>query len=207
MLQVAEVPEATAVIYPVINPLKPDYEIIEGVKFNMSPSPGWEHGETNSTLVMIFKMYCRKNNCGKVFGDNMDIHLPDEKNVLKPDLSVFKDRSLFKHGKNIYGVPDLVAEILLPSTANRDFGIKKDIYERNGVKEYWILNHKDKSIHVFHLIDGKYKRDYIYHDFSADELEVLNDEERAEIRKEIKVSVFDDLFVDVADIFYGLDEV
>ena len=207
MMQLAEVPEAAAVFYPVLKPLKPNYEIIEGVKFNMAPSPGWEHGETNSTLVMIFKMYCRKNNCGKVFGDNMDIHLPDEKNVLKPDLSVFKDRSLFKHGKNIYGVPDLVAEILSPSTANRDFGIKKDIYEKNGVKEYWIVNHKDKSIHVYHLIDGKYKLDHIYHDFSADELETLEDDERAEIRKEIKVSVFDDLLVDVADIFYGLDEV
>ena len=207
MMQLAEVPEAAAVFYPELKPLKPDYEIIEGVKTYMSPSPGWEHGETNSTLVMIFKMYCRKNDCGKVFGDNMDIHLPDEKNVLKPDLSVFKDRSLFKHDKNIYGVPDLVAEILSPSTANRDFGIKKDIYERNGVKEYWIVNHKDKSIHVFHLIDGKYKRDYIYHDFSADELEALDDDERAEIRKEIKVSVFDDLLVDIADIFYVLDEV
>ena len=52
-----------------------------------------------------------------------------------------------------------------------------------------------------------YFRDYIYHDFSADELEALDDDERAEIRKEIKVSVFDDLLVDVADIFYGLDEV
>ena len=204
-MQLAEMPEAAAVFYPSLKPLKPDYEIIEGVKV-MAPSPSWEHGETNSTLVMIFKMYCRKNDCGKVFGDNIDIHLPDEKNVLKPDLSVFKDRSLFKHGKNIYGVPDLVVEILSPSTANRDFGIKKDIYEKSGVKEYWIVNHKDKSIHVFHLIDGKYERDFIYHDFSQDELAELEDDELAEVRKEIKVTIFDDLLVEVSDVFYGLDE-
>ncbi len=190
---------------PYLPPKKKDYEIIEGVKV-MAPNPIWEHGLVNSGLVAIFRSYCRKNNCGKVFGDNMDIHFPDEKNIFKPDLSVFKDRSIFKHGKKIYGVPDLIVEILSTSTANRDFGIKKDIYEKNGVKEYWIVNHKDKSVHVYHLIDGKYKLDFIYHDYSDYELENMEDE-TAEIRKEIKVSVFDDLLVEVADIFYGLDEV
>lgn len=181
------------------------YEIIEGVKTIMSPSPTWEHNVVDSTLVMIFKQYCRKNDCGMVFGDNMDIHLPDEKNVLKPDVSIFLNRNIFKHGKNVHGVPELVVEILSKSTAKNDFGTKKDAYERNGVKEYWIVNHVDKSIQVYHLmVDGKYQLDHIYHVYTPEELAELEDDERAEVRYEIKVSIFDDLIVDVGDVFYDL---
>ena len=178
------------------------YEIIEGVKSIMSPSPTWEHGTVDINLVILFGNYCRKNDCGMVFGDNVDIHLPDEKNVLKPDVSVFLNFNLFKHGKNVHGVPDLVVEILSPSTAKKDFSVKKDAYERNGVKEYWIVNHVDKTVQVYHLIDGKYELDHVYHVYTSDELAQLEDAERAEVRNEIKVSIFDDLIVDVADIFY-----
>ena len=180
------------------------YEFIEGVKTVMSPSPTWEHNVVDSTLVIIFGNYCRKKDCGIVFGDNMDIHLPDEKNILKPDVSIFLNRNLFKHGKNVHGVPDLVVEILSPSTAKKDFSVKKDAYERNGVKEYWIVNHVDKTVQVYHLVDGKYTLDHVYHVYTEDELERLEDNERAEVRNEIKVSIFDDLIVDVADIFYDI---
>ena len=178
------------------------YEIIEGVKSIMSPSPTWEHNMVDGNLLTIFKNYCRKNECGMAFGDNMDIHLPDEKNVLKPDVSVFLNFNIFKHGKNVHGVPDLVVEILSPSTAKKDFSVKKDAYERNGVKEYWIVNHVDKTVQVYHLINGKYELDHIYHVFTTDELEQLEEDERAELKNDIKVSIFDDLIVDVADIFY-----
>lgn len=179
------------------------YEIIEGVKV-MSPSPTWEHGLIDSNLVMIFKNYCRQYDCGNVFGDNMDIHLPDEKNIFKPDVSVFRDVNIFKHGKNIRAVPDLVVEILSPLTAKNDIGIKKDAYERNGVKEYWIVNHADKTVQVYHLIDGKYKIDHVYHVYTPEELSNLDDNERAEVKYKIKVSVFDNLIVDVGDIFYNV---
>lgn len=188
---------------PYLEPRKPDYEIIEGVKI-MAPSPKWEHGIVTSSLVAIFMNYCYKYDNGLVFGDNMDIHLPNSNNIFKPDLSVFKDKSIFKHGKKIYGVPDLVVEILSPATAKRDLGIKKDIYERSGVKEYWIVNHQDRSVQVYHLIDGKYTLDHVYHDYTEFELQNLEDE-TVEIRNEIKVSIFDDLLVEVSNIFYGLD--
>jgi len=179
------------------------YEIIEGEKI-MSPSPTWEHNLVTSSLVAIFINYCRKYDCGNVFGDNMDIHLPDEKNIFKPDVSVFLDRNIFKHGKNVHGVPNLVVEILSPSTAKRDFSVKKDAYERNGVKEYWIVNHVDKSVQVYHLINKKYELDHVYHVYTTDELAQLKDDERAKIRYKIKVSIFDDLTVDVGDIFYNV---
>jgi len=179
------------------------YEIIEGVKTIMSPSPTWIHGTIDSTLVMIFKNYCRKNKCGLVFGDNIDVHLPDG-NLFMPDISVVCDRNILKNGGTIYGVPDLIVEILSKSTAKNDFGAKKDAYERNGVKEYWIVNPIDKSVQVYHLIDSKFKLDYIYHIYTPVELEQLSEEKLAEIKYEIKVSIFDDLIVDVADVFYDI---
>ncbi len=179
------------------------YEIIEGVKNIMSPSPGWIHADVDSNLITIFKNYCRKNNCGKVFGDNIDVHLPDG-SLFMPDLSIVCDRKILKDGGTIYGVPDLIVEILSKSTAKKDFGKKKDAYERNGVKEYWIVNPIDKSIQVYHLIDRKFNLDYIYHIFEEVDLELLTEKEREEIKTQIKVSIFDDLLVEVSDVFYDI---
>ena len=121
-----------------------------------------------------------------------------------PDVSVVCDDSILKEGGTIYGAPDLVIEILSPSTAKNDFTVKKDAYERNGVKEYWIVNHVDKSIQVYHLINGKFEMDHFYHVYTPGELAHLDDKQRAAVRYEIKVSIFDDLFVDVGDVFYGI---
>ena len=178
------------------------YEIIEGVKNYMSPSAGAFHHKIDTNIIFEFEMYCRKNNCGIVFGD-IDVHLPDG-NVYRPDINVICDRSIIK--RFVYGAPDLIVEILSKSTAKNDLTIKKDSYEKNGVKEYWIVNPKDKSIQVYHLVEGKYILDDIYAKYSQDELEELDEDERANIKKQIKVSIFDDLYVNVDDVFHGLDD-
>ena len=73
----------------------------------------------------------------------------------------------------------------------KDRGLKKSAYEKNGVKEYWIIDQWSKRIEVYHLIDGKYKLDDVYKADSEDE----------HVSKEIKVSIFDDLMVDVQSVF------
>ena len=182
---------------------EPKYEIIRGVKTYMPPSAGSYHFDVNTNLIFIFEMYCRKKNCGKVYGD-IDIHLPDGENVYRPDINIVCNRSIIK--KHIYGAPDLIVEILSKSTAKNDLGVKKDDYEKNGVKEYWIVNPNDKSVQVYQLIDGKYYLDHVYHQYTSEELEEMGEEERSKIRDKIKVSIFEDLFVDVDDVFYGLDD-
>ena len=179
------------------------YEIIGGVKSVMAPSAVSEHFFVDKNLVYVFENYCRKNKCGIVFGD-IDVHLPDGDNVFRPDVMIICDRNIIKKGGTVYGVPDLVVEILSPSTAKNDLGAKKDAYERNGVKEYWIVNHVDKSVQVYHLIDGKFNLDYVYHVYTPQELLMLEEEERSAIKYEIKVSIFDDFIVDVADVFYDI---
>ena len=83
----------------------------------------------------------------------------------------------------------------------RDMGIKKDIYERNGVKEYWIINPWSESIEVYLLRDGKYFLDDIYQNYPDAELKNLTEEERAEIKFEIPVAVLDGFKVKIRNIF------
>ena len=179
------------------------YEIIEGEKIIVAPSATCEHNSIVGNLTMIFKSYFRKNQKGKVFTDSLDVHLPDS-NVFRPDLSVVCDRSILKAGGAIYGVPDLVVEILSYSTMRRDIGIKKTIYERNGVKEYWIIDQWSKRVEVYHLKDGKFELDDVYKIYSVDEMSNMPEEEREKLKYEIKVSIFDDLLVDIGDIFYDI---
>ena len=116
------------------------YEIIEGEKF-MAPAPILGHNDVISEILTTIKMYFRKNHYGRVFGDNTDVHLPDGK-LFKPNLVVVKKEnySIMNWHGAIYGVPDMVVEVLSPSTRVRDLTVKKDAYESNGVKEYWIVD-------------------------------------------------------------------
>ncbi|MBR2179897.1 MAG: Uma2 family endonuclease [Selenomonadaceae bacterium] len=183
---------------------EPDYEIIEGEKIYMSPTPNAEHGSIVGNVVTIFNSYCWPMRKARVFGDNIDVHLPDG-NTFRPDVSVICDLSIIKFHDTIYGVPDLVVEILSRSTMMNDIGKKKDIYEKNGVKEYWIINHWIKVIEVYHLIDGKFKLDYVYQIYSDIDWQRLTEEQRKAAKFEIKVSIFDDLMVDINKVFMWID--
>ena len=180
---------------------EPRYEIIEGVKNTMSPAPNLGHGTIVGMLYFEFINYILKNNIeAAVFGDNTDVYLPDG-NLFMPDLTVVSNLDIADREGAIHGVPDMIVEVLSRSTMKNDIGKKKDIYERNGVKEYWIINPWAKSIEVYHLIDGRYEIDYIYQIYSDKDIERLTDKEREDIKYDIKVSVFEDLTIDVRKVF------
>jgi Uma2 family endonuclease len=180
-----------------------DYEIIEGVKF-MAPSPGCAHVNVTANLVTIINGYARINKLGMAFADNFDVHFPDG-SLFRPDfifVSAENAKSLFKNkNATLHGVPDMVAEIFSRSTMKRDVGIKKDVYERNGVREYWIINPWSESIEVYILRDGKYVLDNVYQNYSDDELAELTEDERAKIEMEIPVDVLDGFKVKIRNIF------
>ena len=177
------------------------YEIIRGEKI-MSPSAGAYHNWTLVRLSMKIAQYAVENKCGYVFTDSMDVHLPDG-NLFKPDLSVVKieNAAVINWQRGIYGVPDMVVEVLSDSTRKNDLTIKKDIYESNGVKEYWIIDPRAKTVDVYILRDGKYELDESYFKYTAEEFEQLDDEDKAAYKPEIKVGIFNDLFIKVDDIF------
>ena len=183
--------------------IRDDYEIIEGVKI-MAPSPGWGHVNVTANLIKLIGNYASINKLGVVAPDNFDVHFPDG-NLFQPDfifVSAENAKLLFQSKDNtIHGVPDMVAEIFSRSTMKRDITIKKDIYERNGVKEYWLINPWSESIEVYLLRDGKYFLDDVYQNYSDDELSNLTDEERAEVKMEVPVAVLDGFKVKIRNIF------
>ena len=177
------------------------YEIIGGEKF-MAPAASPRHGRLLFRLGIALDDYTYDNKCGYVFTDNVDVYLPDG-NLFKPDLVVVtkENSGIINWNKAIFGVPDMVVEVLSKSTRKKDVTVKKDIYEKNGVKEYWIVDPWVKSVSVYILRDGKFEFDeeYVYYD--KDEWEDLTDEQRAEAKFDIKVSIFENCVVNINDIF------
>ncbi len=177
-----------------------DYEIIEGVKY-MAPAASPNHGTIINRLFLAFAKYADEHpNSIGVFTDNIEIRL-DKNNVIRPDLSVVCNPLIVQIDKALFGVPDLAVEVLSPSTAKRDRGAKMNIYESNGTREYWIVEPILKTIEVYHLIDGRFELDEVYRDYTSEALEELDDEERAAVKTEIKVSIVPDLTINVKNIF------
>ena len=179
------------------------YEVIEGEKF-MSPTANIKHGGIVVSLVATIGTYVRKNKLGYIFADNIDVNFPDGNNF-RPDFIFVSAENGGIVKKNIKGrirgVPDFVVEIFSKSTMRRDVTIKKDVYESNGVKEYWIIDPWKESITVYLLRDGKFELDDEYIYYNKDEWEDLTDEQRAEAKLEIKVATIDGLTVKLSDIF------
>lgn len=180
------------------------YEIIRGEKI-MSPSPAKSHMYIMNNIFFNIQIYLRGKKIGRVFTDNMDVHLPDG-TLVKPDLFVVCDRKILKDKATVYGVPDFVVEILSYSTRRRDMTTKKEIYEKNGVHEYWIVNPWDKSVLVHHLREGKLELDDVYIFCPEEEFNELDDEDKAAIKTDIKLSIFDDLTIGVEDIFFDIED-
>ena len=105
--------------------LNRDYEIIGGEKF-MAPSAGAYHNNVMGGLYTLISFYVRNNKFGYVFTDSLDVHLPDG-NLCKPDLIVVQkeNAAIINWQLGIYGVPDMVVEVLSKSTKKKDEGIKK----------------------------------------------------------------------------------
>ena len=187
----------------IISDVRDDYEIIEGVKI-MAASPYWEHVNVTANLIATIGAYARINKLGVAFADNFDVHFPDG-SLFRPDfifVSAEKVKNLFANkNTTLHGVPDMVAEIFSRSTMKRDVGIKKDVYERNGVREYWIIDPWRENIDVYILRDGKYELGGHYENWSDDELLRLPEDERAKIEMEIPVAVLDGFTVKIRNVF------
>lgn len=181
--------------------LYPSYEIIGGKKF-MAPAPNPTHGRVIGRIYTFIDNYFNENEGGYVFSDNIDVHFPDG-TLLKPDLSVVmeKNSAIIDWFRGIYGVPDMVVEVLSKSTRKNDLTIKKDIYEANGVREYLIIDPYMKAISVYLLREGKYYLDDEYILFDEKELELLTEEEKADVKHEVPVATLDGLKIPLKYIF------
>ena len=167
---------------------KERWELIDGIPYNMTPAPSPDHQRILLRLSRKIADYLDGGTC-EAFISPFDVRLfPHEKkiddNVVQPDLTVICDPSKTTE-KGCEGVPDLIIEILSPSTAKKDRGKKRKLYERAGVKEYWIVDPFNQTVEVFTLSDqGKYR-----------EADLYGKED------EIKVGLFEVLTIDLNTIF------
>ncbi|MDZ7261665.1 MAG: Uma2 family endonuclease [candidate division KSB1 bacterium] len=118
-------------------------EIIEGELF-MSPAPSIKHQRILRELSMLFHNFVKQNKVGEIFFAPCDVVFSDI-NIMQPDIIfISKNNYEILTDLNIQGAPDLIVEILSPSSSETDRIYKKHIYERFGVKEYWIVD-QDKG--------------------------------------------------------------
>ncbi len=131
------------------------YELIEG-EIVMTPSPGFHHQKVLGRLYTFLNNYVLEHNPGELVTAPMDLYV-DETNVLQPDIIfVSKEKSYIIGETRINRSPDLVIEIISPSTETRDREIKKKIYANAEIQEYWIADPAAKEIEVYLLGDEGY---------------------------------------------------
>lgn len=174
-------------------------EKINGVIYDMSPAPGFRHGVINGNIYTRIRNGLKDSLC-LVFIENLDFKYHPEQNddYLCPDIMIVCDRKYLKGG-SYSGVPRFIAETLSPSTAKRDRTEKKDIYEKAGVEEYWIVSPQGKSVEIYYLENGKYVLEESYM------LQDDKDEEDYNAEEEICLRAFPNIKMKLEEIFEGMD--
>ena len=165
-------------------------EIIDGEVYMMS-SPSASHQEISMELSRQFANYLEGKKC-RVYAAPFDIRLfesagdrpEDITTVVQPDLTVICDRSKTDdHGCK--GAPDMILEILSPSTRRHDRLVKLNLYQRAGVKEYWIVDPITRSVQVFLLDESGVFR--LHEDYGPKDI--------------AKVNVLDGCFIELCKVF------
>ncbi len=176
-------------------------ELLNGQIVNMSPRPTVNHNRVTGNIYRIFGNFLTRKTC-TVFVDGVDVFLTEKDRVI-PDVMIVSNKDIVKKN-GIYGSPDLMVEVLSPSTAKNDKGYKKQLYERCGIKEYWIVDPENRSIEVYWLKDGQYILKDVYSIFPDYLLEKMTEEEIGEIATEFQTSLFPDLTILLEDVFENL---
>jgi Uma2 family endonuclease len=155
------------------------WELIEGIAYSMSPAPMRRHQKLSGRLFIRIGVFLEGRSC-EVYEAPFDVLLPeaDETDdevdtVVQPDIEVFCDKSkLTKRGAR--GAPDWAIEILSARSARKDFEAKHQLYQRHGVREYWIVDPDAAVIHAWRLGgDGLFGEEALYEDGEAAPSSVL----------------------------------
>lgn len=138
-------------------------ELIKGKIFKMSPAPSRYHQDISMNLTKeLIKAF--KNKSCKMYTAPFDVRLINYKEssndnqittVVQPDLCVICDKNKLDE-KGCIGAPNLIIEILSSGNSKKEMDIKYDLYEENGVQEYWIVNPTEKVVSIFVLQNDRY---------------------------------------------------
>lgn len=173
-------------------------EKIDGVIYDMSPSPSYQHGIINNNINTIIRTGLKNSLC-LVFMENLDFKYHPDVNddYVCPDIMVICDRKHLKGGA-YSGIPKFIAETLSHSTAKRDRTEKKDLYEQAGVEEYWIVSPLG-SVEIYYLQNGKYVLEQNYM------LQNDKEDEDYNAETEIILKAFPHIKMTLGEIFEGME--
>jgi Uma2 family endonuclease len=167
---------------------KTRYELIDGTAYAMA-SPSRTHQKISRKLVVQLDNFLRGKTC-EVYYAPFDVRLNSDSFddiVVQPDVFVVCDES--KHdGKSVKGAPDMIIEILSPFNAQHDIITKTRLYRKAGVREYWIVAPRGRTVQVYILANGK----YIVSDYNDGDM--------------IPVHVLHGCEINLADVFYDTVE-
>ena len=173
-------------------------ELIGGETVMMPPA-STNHNRITRNISRIFSNYLHGRRC-EPFSDGEAVYLTEEDRFI-PDFMIVCDPAKIQWD-GVHGAPDLVVEVLSPGTAKNDRCRKRECYEACGVREYWLINPGEHSIEVY--LAGK--KGFVLHDihtlFPDWQLARMNETERASVSTHFKCSLFNDLDISLADIFY-----
>ena len=137
------------------------YELIDG-ELIMSPAPRTTHQDASLKIVLLLAAFVRKRVLGKIFYAPTDVVLSDT-DVVQPDiLFISNARAHIITEDNIRGEPNLVIEILSPSTAARDRTLKRALYAKHGVQEYWQVDTDARAIAALTLTERGFDGAAVY---------------------------------------------
>lgn len=143
------------------------YELIGGDAYLMAPAPDVAHQEVTGEIYHQVRLALKSKPCRALIAP-IDVRLPkfnEDDNridtVVQPDfLVVCDEKKLDRRG--VRGAPDWIVEVLSPSTASHDQIKKRQLYERHGVREYWLIHPIDRVLTVYILSNGEFGKPEIY---------------------------------------------
>lgn len=135
-------------------------ELINGVIY-MSPSPVSPHQRIVTMLSARMALFVEDNSLGEVYVAPFDVYLDEHSSAVQPDIVFVAKENLSIIKGHIHGVPDLVVEVLSGGNQSPDLVKKKGLYQRFGIKEYWIIDADAKEAVGFEYSSG------MYHEFAC----------------------------------------
>lgn len=128
------------------------FEVMDGELY-VTPGPSRRHQRIFTDLVTLLNVFAQSNHLGEVFASPFDV-LFGEGDYVEPDIMFVRSaREEIVTERGIEGAPDLLVEVLSPSTAARDLGIKPDRYRHFGVAEYWVIDPDERTVLVWRFAD------------------------------------------------------
>ena len=161
-------------------------EVFEGIVYDMA-SPSQEHQTISMELSTLINTYIKERNGScRVFHAPFDVKLSDKPlTIVQPDIMVICDKNKLD-GKRCNGAPDFVIEIVSPSNPADDYIRKLYYYKNAGVREYWIVDPRRKTVTI-----NYFENNMLNIQYSFDSV--------------IKVNIYEDLFINFSDIDKLLD--